>query len=86
MKSKLWESLGYMKILVESETHGEGGMRTARKAEILEGCNHPMLKQFTVGSLVVVKQYVKNVEKAAEEAERTIMSIAKRVKLTKLVH
>lgn len=72
-------------LLIQQEMLGEGGMRIAKKAEILEGCNHRFLQKFPVGSFVVVKQYGKNVEKAASESERTLMSIAKRVNLISLI-
>ncbi len=46
------------------------GMRIAKKAEILEGCSHPFLEKFAVGSNVVMKEYMENVEKAVNEVQK----------------
>ena len=77
VKTRSWESLGYIKLLLESEALGQGGMRIAKKAEILEGCSHPFLEKFAIGSNVVTKEYTENVEKAVNEVERTLIHCKK---------
>lgn len=74
-----------MKLLVEPNLLGEGGMRVAKRAEVLESCNHPLTKKFIVGCDLVVKEYTSTVENAANAADRSILSIAKKVLCSVLV-
>ncbi len=76
-KDKVMGISGYIKLLLESEVLGQGGMRIAKKAEILEGCSHPFLEKFAIGSNVVTKEYTENVEKAVNEVERTLIHCKK---------
>ncbi len=62
----LWEPLGYMKLLFDCDVLGEGGMRVAKRAEVLENCNHSLTNKFTVGCNLVAKEYTTTVENAAK--------------------
>jgi hypothetical protein len=68
-----------MKLLFDCDVLGKGGMRVAKRAEVLENCNHPLTKKFIVGCNFVAKEYTTTVENAANAADRSILSIAKKV-------
>ena len=54
-------------------------MRVAKKAQVVEKCNYPLTNQFTIGCNLVAKEYTTTVENAANAADRSILSIAKKV-------
>ena len=68
-----------MRLDVEDEEFGHGGMRVVKKATVYEGLDHPLLRKFAHGTSVLVKEYNEKVENAAEAANRTVKSIAKKV-------
>ena len=70
-----------MRLEVSEEEFGKGGMRIARKATVLEGLSHDLLKTFSKGTDVLLKHYNDTVVNAAEEKNRSIKSIAKKVSL-----
>ena len=71
-----------MRLEINDDDFGKGGMRIAKKAAVLEGLNHDLLKPFPKGADVLLKHYNDDVIKAAEEKNRSIKSIAKKVSLT----
>ena len=71
-----------MRLEVNDDDFGKGGMRIAKKATVLEGLNHDLLKPFPKGANVLLKHYNDDVMKAAEEKNRSVKSIAKKVSLT----
>ncbi len=46
-----------MRLEVSEEEFGKGGMRIARKATVLEGLSHDLLKTFSKGTDVLLKHY-----------------------------
>lgn len=75
-----------MRLEVSEEEFGKGGMRIARQATVLEGLRHDLLKTFPKGTNVLLKQYNDIVVNAAEEKNRSIKSIAKKVSFQRHLH
>ena len=73
-----------MRLDVEEKEFGHGGMRVVKKAIVYEGLDHSLLRKFARGTSVLVKEYNETVENAAEAANRTIKSIAKKVQYVKI--
>ena len=68
-----------MRLEVSEKEFGKGGMRIARKATVLEGLSHDLLKVFPKGTDVLLKHYNDAVVNASEDHNRSIKSIAKKV-------
>jgi hypothetical protein len=70
---------------VSEEDFGQGGMRIASKATVLEGLSHDLLRTFSKGTDVLLKRFNDTVVNAAEEKNRSIKSIAKKVNLSMFI-